>query len=174
MRRMSLYLGAPQPSTSWEETSPTPSEDIPELDVSRSQSSSSTLDSEAPQSESAVSTADSTTTTDSVTTVTATNVSLESITTASAAERIAGAKTLPESPHAVSSISVVAETKNFRFNERVLVGETWPAAEYDRRGEALVRLTPALAHAIRMELNEYKVKEMSVHEESRVYTHLLA
>ncbi|KAI9590915.1 hypothetical protein BDF19DRAFT_427224 [Syncephalis fuscata] len=71
-------------------------------------------------------------------------------------------------------VVVDKEPKRFRFNERVLVGETWPATEYDRRGESIIRLTPALAQAIKMELNEFKAKEMAVHEDSRIYTHLLA
>ncbi|KAG0333446.1 bud neck involved protein [Podila humilis] len=51
---------------------------------------------------------------------------------------------------------------------------TWTAVEYDRTSDANItalRLTPAIAHKIKLELNQFKSQEMEVHEESRVYTH---
>ncbi|KAJ1678705.1 hypothetical protein EV182_003512, partial [Spiromyces aspiralis] len=63
--------------------------------------------------------------------------------------------------------------REFKFDELVLVYETWAAEDYDRRGSANVQLTPELAASIKHELNEYKLNEMAVHEESHVYTHII-
>ncbi|GCB77678.1 hypothetical protein scyTo_0020599, partial [Scyliorhinus torazame] len=55
-----------------------------------------------------------------------------------------------------------------RFNEYVEVTE---AQDYDRRADKpWTRLTPADKAAIRKELNEFKSREMEVHEESRHLT----
>jgi hypothetical protein len=152
--------------------------DTTTLNVSRSLSSSSTLASEALPSDASISQSESGSTTN-VTAKTGKEATTESEQQNNDANKKATEGDKPNVPSATNSkntsaTSVTSETKRFRFNERVLVGETWPATEYDRRGDTIVRLTPALAQAIRMELNEYKSKEMVVHEESRIYTHLLA
>lgn len=55
-----------------------------------------------------------------------------------------------------------------RFNEYV---EVTDAKDYDRRADKpWTRLTPADKAAIRKELNEFKSKEMAVHEESKQFT----
>ena len=64
------------------------------------------------------------------------------------------------------------EKKTFRFNETVLVGETFAKAEYERRSNYMLHLTPELAFMIKKELNEFKMYDMPVHEESRQFTHL--
>lgn len=59
------------------------------------------------------------------------------------------------------------------FSPRITIHETYNAQEYDRRGEIATcnRLTPLLAQRIKEELNAFKMDEMSVAEESKVYTH---
>ncbi|KAF9426032.1 hypothetical protein BGZ94_007007 [Podila epigama] len=55
-----------------------------------------------------------------------------------------------------------------------LIHPTWTAVEYDRTSDVNItalRLTPAIAHKIKLELNQFKSQEMEVHHESRVYTH---
>ena len=61
--------------------------------------------------------------------------------------------------------------KNFRFNEIVLVGEAIAKEDYDRTPDFVLRLTPDLAMQIKQELNEFKTKEMPVHESSARFTH---
>ena len=61
--------------------------------------------------------------------------------------------------------------KTFRFNEQVLVGETWPKMEYERKSHFMLQLTPHKAYQIKKELNDFKRDEMAVHEDSRCYTH---
>ncbi|KAF9194857.1 hypothetical protein BGZ51_007077 [Haplosporangium sp. Z 767] len=54
------------------------------------------------------------------------------------------------------------------------VHPTWPPELYDRTSDENItasRLTPAIAHKIKLELNQFKSQEMEVHENSRVYTH---
>ncbi|KAI1074356.1 hypothetical protein F5B20DRAFT_574168 [Whalleya microplaca] len=62
--------------------------------------------------------------------------------------------------------------RNATFSPRIVFYDTWPSAEYDRRGEIATcnRLTPMLAQQIKEELNSFKM-EMEVHETSKVYTH---
>ncbi|KIX07772.1 uncharacterized protein Z518_02426 [Rhinocladiella mackenziei CBS 650.93] len=62
--------------------------------------------------------------------------------------------------------------RNISFSPRIQFHDTWPSAEYDRRGEIATcnRLTPMLAQQIKEELNTFKM-EMEVHESSKVYTH---
>ncbi|KAG0095268.1 bud neck involved protein [Podila epicladia] len=55
-----------------------------------------------------------------------------------------------------------------------LIHPTWTAEQYDRTSDTNItalRLTPAIAHKIKLELNQFKSQEMEVHQESRVYTH---
>ncbi|KAI8326183.1 hypothetical protein GQ54DRAFT_330272 [Martensiomyces pterosporus] len=66
-----------------------------------------------------------------------------------------------------------SSSKVFRFNELVAVYETWDASDYDRKGPAAIKLDSELIEHIKRELNEFKVYEMSVHEESRSNTHLI-
>ncbi|KAG0023211.1 hypothetical protein BGZ82_010806 [Podila clonocystis] len=58
-----------------------------------------------------------------------------------------------------------------------LIHPTWTAEQYDRTSDSNItalRLTPAIAHKIKLELNQFKSQEMEVHLESRVYTHFFA
>lgn len=55
-----------------------------------------------------------------------------------------------------------------------LIHPTWTAEQYDRTSDSNItalRLTPQIAHKIKLELNQFKSQEMEVHHESRVYTH---
>jgi hypothetical protein len=56
--------------------------------------------------------------------------------------------------------------RGIQFSPRLEVHETWPSAEYDRRGEPATcnRLTAQLAQMIKEELNAFKMEEMIVHE----------
>ncbi|KAJ2699457.1 hypothetical protein H4218_002607 [Coemansia sp. IMI 209128] len=65
------------------------------------------------------------------------------------------------------------QPKAFRFNELVAVYETWDRDEYDRKGFPSLRLDATLIEEIKQELNEYKVYEMLVHDESRCNTHFI-
>lgn len=60
--------------------------------------------------------------------------------------------------------------KRFRFNETVLVGQTFSSDEYERAADGAIQMTPTLAYLIRKELNELKA-QMEVHEDSRHLTH---
>lgn len=62
--------------------------------------------------------------------------------------------------------------KQFRFNETVTVGEAISKDDYERKSDYQLLLTPELAMEIKKELNYFKQFEMSVHQESRHYTHL--
>lgn len=63
-----------------------------------------------------------------------------------------------------------------QFSPKITIHDTYTATEYDRRGEVATcnRLTPLLAQRIKEELNAYKMDEMNVAEESKVYTHFFA
>ncbi|KAJ1902137.1 hypothetical protein LPJ66_000226 [Kickxella alabastrina] len=63
--------------------------------------------------------------------------------------------------------------KAFRFNELVAVYETWDREEYDRKGMPSAKLDAELIEQIKHELNEFKVYEMQVHEDSRHFTHFI-
>ncbi|KAJ2741906.1 hypothetical protein GGI20_004865 [Coemansia sp. BCRC 34301] len=69
--------------------------------------------------------------------------------------------------------SDLRQRKAFRFNELVAVYETWDCDEYDRKGVPSVRLDASLIEEIKQELNEFKVYEMLVHNESRSNTHFI-
>jgi hypothetical protein len=62
--------------------------------------------------------------------------------------------------------------KSFRFNETVMIGETFGADEYQRNSGYVLHLTPDLARFIKKELNDFKLNEMIVHQESAHMTHL--
>ncbi|KAJ1813834.1 hypothetical protein LPJ75_003019 [Coemansia sp. RSA 2598] len=66
-----------------------------------------------------------------------------------------------------------ATKKTFRFNELVAVYETWNREEYDRKGMPSTKLDAEIIEQIKYELNEFKVYEMQVHEDSRRYTHFI-
>ena len=68
------------------------------------------------------------------------------------------------------SMSSSREDKQFRFNETVLVGETFGSDEYVRKGDLKIHMTPTMAYLIRQELNDFK-RIMPIHENSRKYTH---
>jgi len=55
--------------------------------------------------------------------------------------------------------------KKFRFNETVQVLETYPPDYYDRR--PIVSTQPTELDHIKSELNEFKMKEMMVHEDAK-------
>ncbi|KAJ1725437.1 hypothetical protein LPJ53_000367 [Coemansia erecta] len=63
--------------------------------------------------------------------------------------------------------------KEFRFNELVAVYETWNRDEYDRKGMPSAKLDSEAIEQIKHELNEFKVYEMQVHEDSRQHTHFI-
>ncbi|KAJ8267617.1 hypothetical protein COCON_G00127890 [Conger conger] len=66
------------------------------------------------------------------------------------------------------TVAELQARKILRFHEYV---ECTDAQVYDRRGDKpWTKLTPADKAAIRKELNEFKSKEMEVHEQSRIYT----
>ncbi|XP_015217979.1 phosphatase and actin regulator 2 isoform X4 [Lepisosteus oculatus] len=66
------------------------------------------------------------------------------------------------------TVAELVARRILRFNEYV---EVTDAKDYDRRADKpWTRLTPADKAAIRKELNEFKSKEMAVHEESRQFT----
>ncbi|XP_051946122.1 phosphatase and actin regulator 2-like isoform X3 [Xyrauchen texanus] len=66
------------------------------------------------------------------------------------------------------TVAELVARRILRFNEYVEVTE---AKDYDRRADKpWTRLTPGDKAAIRKELNEFKSKEMEVHEESRQFT----
>lgn len=88
---------------------------------------------------------------------------------ANRSEPLLSSKGVPSlGPRAVTMPS----NKRLNFATNLSVHTTWPAAVYDRRGEAATcsRLTPALAQRIKDELNNYKLQEMDVHQQSRIYT----
>ncbi|KAF0027025.1 hypothetical protein F2P81_019766 [Scophthalmus maximus] len=69
--------------------------------------------------------------------------------------------------HQVSLAELIAR-RILRFNEYV---EVTDAKDYDRRADKpWTRLTPADKAAIRKELNEFKSREMEVHEDSKQFT----
>lgn len=63
-----------------------------------------------------------------------------------------------------------------KFSPRITIHDTYTANEYDRRGEVATcnRLTPLLAQRIKEELNAYKMDEMDVATESKMYTHFFS
>ncbi|XP_061077681.1 phosphatase and actin regulator 2 isoform X4 [Conger conger] len=66
------------------------------------------------------------------------------------------------------TVAELVARRILRFNEYV---EVTDAKDYDRRADKpWTRLTPADKAAIRKELNEFKSKEMEVHEESKQFT----
>ncbi|XP_071265563.1 phosphatase and actin regulator 2-like isoform X3 [Salvelinus alpinus] len=66
------------------------------------------------------------------------------------------------------TVAELVARRILRFNEYV---ECTDAKDYDRRADKpWTRLTPADKAAIRKELNEFKSKEMEVHEESKQFT----
>lgn len=64
--------------------------------------------------------------------------------------------------------------RKLQFCPTIQVHETFTASEYDRRCDpnaTCQKLTPLLAMKIKQELNEYKLTEMEVHDDSRRFTH---
>ncbi|CAG8437337.1 18023_t:CDS:2 [Acaulospora morrowiae] len=66
--------------------------------------------------------------------------------------------------------------KKLQFSSTILMHDTWTREDYDRRGDHSTcnKLTPLLAQRIKRELNEYKMAEMEVHEDSKKNTHFFA
>lgn len=56
--------------------------------------------------------------------------------------------------------------RNISFSPRIQFHDTWPSAEYDRRGDVATcnRLTPMLAQQIKEELNNFKMVSMAARE----------
>uniref|UniRef100_A0A3B4ANZ8 Phosphatase and actin regulator n=1 Tax=Periophthalmus magnuspinnatus TaxID=409849 RepID=A0A3B4ANZ8_9GOBI len=66
------------------------------------------------------------------------------------------------------TVAELVARRILRFNEYV---EVTDASNYDRRADKpWTRLTPADKAAIRKELNEFKSREMEVHEDSKHFT----
>jgi hypothetical protein len=63
--------------------------------------------------------------------------------------------------------------KQFRFNEFVVIFETYCDEEYDRRMGVDLEQNMLNTLDIKRELNDFKRNEMSVHEESEKFTHYL-
>ncbi|KAF9378646.1 bud neck involved protein [Podila verticillata] len=64
--------------------------------------------------------------------------------------------------------------RTVEFSAQSSVHQTWAADQYDRSSDPHItaqRLTPAIAHKIKLELNQFKSQEMVVHHESRLNTH---
>lgn len=62
-----------------------------------------------------------------------------------------------------------------KFNKYVRMHDTYSKTEYDRSSDTEAvcnRLTPEIAKEIKQELNDYKMREMVVHEHSRIHNHL--
>ncbi|KAJ4949576.1 hypothetical protein JOQ06_021086 [Pogonophryne albipinna] len=69
------------------------------------------------------------------------------------------------------TVAELVARRILRFNEYV---EVTDAKDYDRRADKpWTRLTPSDKAAIRKELNEFKSREMAVHEDSKQFTSLL-
>lgn len=76
--------------------------------------------------------------------------------------------------HSTSSSSTTTSKKSLSFNPVIQLHETFSASEYDRRCDmntTCQKLTPSLALQIKEELNQFKLNDMSVHIDSRQYTH---
>ncbi|PWA01230.1 hypothetical protein BB558_002671 [Smittium angustum] len=90
-----------------------------------------------------------------------------------------GYKTFDHTENTSSAFDIYEVSKksaskiNFRFDETVLVYETFNSEDYDRSGYPAARITPESAYEIKKELNEYKFYEMEVHKDSAIYTHYI-
>ncbi|CAJ0927766.1 5684_t:CDS:2 [Entrophospora sp. SA101] len=60
--------------------------------------------------------------------------------------------------------------KKLSFSSKILFHDTWTPEDYDRRGDQSTcnQLTPILAQQIKDELNEFKMGEMQVHEDTDI------
>ncbi|CAG8564200.1 16181_t:CDS:2 [Funneliformis mosseae] len=76
----------------------------------------------------------------------------------------------------VSPAPSTPTAKKLQFSSSILVHETWTREDYDRRGDQSTcnKLTSILAQRIKQELNEYKMSEMQVHEDSKHNTHFFS
>ncbi|CAG8501669.1 13527_t:CDS:2 [Ambispora leptoticha] len=92
-----------------------------------------------------------------------------------------------QASHSVPSLAAIRDTdvtpspstpslKRIQFSSTIFIHDTWTKEDYDRRGDQTTcnKLTPMLAQRIKQELNEYKLSEMPVHEESKQNTHFFA
>ncbi|KAG0030359.1 hypothetical protein BGZ82_007480 [Podila clonocystis] len=80
----------------------------------------------------------------------------------------------PVTPSHTSVCEGQGRTRTVEFSAQPSVHQTWAADQYDRSSDPHItaqRLTPAIAHKIKLELNQFKSQEMLVHHESRVNTH---
>ncbi|KAG0351155.1 hypothetical protein BG005_009373 [Podila minutissima] len=80
----------------------------------------------------------------------------------------------PVTPSHTSVCEGQGRTRTVEFAAQLSVHQTWAADQYDRSSDPHItaqRLTPAIAHKIKLELNQFKSQEMLVHHESRVNTH---
>ncbi|KAI9311001.1 hypothetical protein BX666DRAFT_2032491 [Dichotomocladium elegans] len=77
------------------------------------------------------------------------------------------------SSSSISSVTTPLERRRLYFCPTIQVHETFAAGEYDRRTDSNAtcqKMTPVLAMRIKQELNEYKLTEMQVHDDSRKFT----
>ncbi|CAO3582468.1 unnamed protein product [Absidia cylindrospora] len=82
-----------------------------------------------------------------------------------------------DSPSSSSTLSSLPSVLNgvIRFDKMVQVHATYSQQDYNRQSDPdaiCTRLNATLAHQIKQELNLYKTTEMSIHEQSKVYTQL--
>ncbi|KAG0236323.1 hypothetical protein BGW42_003735 [Actinomortierella wolfii] len=87
---------------------------------------------------------------------------------------------LPSSSPSATAASTAAvassrPARQIQFStDEPMIHLTWTAEQYDRTSDANItalRLTPAIAQKIKLELNLFKSQEMAVHQDSRIYTH---
>jgi hypothetical protein len=73
-----------------------------------------------------------------------------------------------------SDSRLTKSTRQIQFSAAPIIHSTWTPEQYDRTSDPQItahRLTPAIAHNIKKELNQFKSQEMMVHQDSRIHTH---
>lgn len=78
-------------------------------------------------------------------------------------------------PHKASRL--FHQKAHVQFRKSPSIHQTYSKSQYDRQTDqsaVCLHLTVDVAGAIKDELNTYKMTEMQVHEESRIYTHYIA
>ncbi|KAF9168396.1 hypothetical protein DFQ26_008346 [Actinomortierella ambigua] len=77
--------------------------------------------------------------------------------------------------HTTTTATAARPVRQIQFStDQPIIHATWTAEQYDRTSDANItalRLTPAIAQKIKLELNMFKSQEMAVHQDSRIYTH---
>ncbi|KAF9974127.1 hypothetical protein BGZ73_002597 [Actinomortierella ambigua] len=81
----------------------------------------------------------------------------------------------PQQTADATTATAVRQVRQIQFStDEPMIHPTWTAEQYDRTSDANItalRLTPAIAQKIKLELNLFKSQEMAVHQDSRIYTH---